>query len=386
MTRTRPADLPGLGRTAPSPRGPTERTGGLPMRCQVGYRGGRWAWAGSLARLVAAAALLLVAVLVPQVGVCAPPEAVALPAATTTSQGDKPIDVRVTLWLLDIAEIDMQTSTFQLDATLELRWTDPRFVVGEVPPFEIMNAIDTRLEFYPTPPSGEWQVRNWRIHAKMRAHFDLHRYPFDVQRLEVRLEHPLLQADQLRYHCETRFHPEPGVTLQRRLGPDFNLSDWQLRNVSSKETIVTYGPQEPYSRYTMTVEVQRELLRALVAEFAPLLLMVLLSLAASGIPPEKLDGKLLLTVLSLLVAVELQVAAQDHIPALGYLTVIDWAYLCAYASIATGVVQTILEYRQHAMGHDDWALVTKWRGTLISALVFFLPVVSLLVWHGIQAT
>lgn len=336
-------------------------------------------------RLGAALALALVTLLLPLPGWCAPPDALALPSGATITQDGKPIDVRVTLWLLDIAEVDLQTSTFQLDATLELRWNDPRFVVGEVPPFEIMNAVDARLEFYPTPPSGEWQVRNWRIHAKMRTHFDLHRYPFDVQRLEVRLEHPLLQADQLRYVCETRFHPEPGVSLMRRLGPDFNLTDWQLRAVTSKESIVHYGPQEPFSRYTMTVEVQRELLRALVAEFAPLLLMVLLSLAASGIPPEKLDGKLLLTVLSLLVAVELQVAAQEHMPALGYLTVIDWAYLCAYASIATGVVQTILEYRQHAMGHDDWALVTKWRGTLMSALVFFLPVAALLIWHGLHA-
>ena len=346
---------------------------------------------GTLARQVAvpwmaSLALTMLLLLLPIPGAFAAQEVLALPSTATVADGGRPVDVRVTLWLLDIAEIDLQTGTFQMDATLELRWNDPRFVVGEVPPFEIMNAVDTRLEFYPTPPSGEWQVRNWRIHAKMRTHFDLHRYPFDVQKLEVRLEHPLLQSDQLRYICETRFHPEAGVSLQRRLGPDFSLTDWDLRSVSTKETIVRYGPQEPFSRYTMTVEVQRELLRTLVAEFAPLLLMVLLSLAASGIPPEKLDGKLLLTVLSLLVAVELQVAAQEHMPALGYLTVIDWAYLCAYASIATGVVQTILEYRQHAMGHDDWALVTKWRGTLISALVFFLPVTGLLLWHGLHAT
>lgn len=340
----------------------------------------------SVGQLCIGASALTALLLMPAPANCAPQDALPLPSGATPTQDGKPIDVRVTLWLLDIAEIDLQSGTFQLDATLELRWDDPRFVVGEVPPFEIMNAVDTRLDFYPTPPSGTWQVRNWRIHAKMRAHFDLHRYPFDVQRLEVRLEHPLLQADQLRYHCETRFHPEAGVTLTRRLGPDFGLTDWELRTVTSSETIVRYGPQEPFSRYTMTVEVQRELLRAMVAEFAPLLLMVLLSLAASGIPAEKLDGKLLLTVLSLLVAVELQVAAQEHMPSLGYLTVIDWAYLCAYASIATGVVQTILEYRQHAMGHDDWALVTKWRGTLISALVFFLPVVTLLIWHGAHSS
>lgn len=306
-------------------------------------------------------------------------------ADTALRSAAKPIDVRVTTWLLDISEIDLETSTFQLDATVELRWQDPSFAVGDVPPFEIMNAMDVRMDPYPTAPVGPWLVKNWRIHAKMRANYDLHRYPFDVQKLELRIEHPLMQLDQLKYHCETRYFPEAGVTLEKRLGPDFHLPDWELRKVSSAETVVSYGPKEHFSRYTVAVEVQRELLRALIAEFAPLMLMVLLSLAASLIPPDKLDGKLLLTVLSILVAVELQVAFQENVPQLGYLTAIDWAYLCAYVSISTGVLQTILEYRQHAGGHDDWAALTRWRGTLISAGVFFVPVLGLLFWHGLQS-
>lgn len=337
------------------------------------------AWMRRAARLAALLALLLWAAPSAWAEAPAPP-----PAAATPAADDKPIDVRVTTWLLDISEIDLETSTFQLDATVELRWQDPRFALGDVPPFEIMNAMDVRLDPYPTAPIGPWQVRNWRVHAKMRAKFDLHHYPFDVQKLEFRLEHPLMQLGALRYHCETRYFPEPGVTLDKRLGPDFHLPDWQLRRVSSAESVVSYGPQEHFSRYTVTVEVQRELLRALIGEFAPLMLMVLLSLAASLIPADKLDGKLLLTVLSILVAVELQVAHQEHMPQLGYLTAIDWSYLCAYVSISTGVVQTILEYRQHAGGHDDWAAVTRWRGTLISAAVFFVPVIGLLLWHGAQ--
>ena len=308
-----------------------------------------------------------------------------VPAAAAVQGQGKPIDVRVTTWLLDISEIDLETSTFQLDATVELRWQNPSFAVGDVPPFEIMNAMDVRMDPYPTAPVGPWLVKNWRIHAKMRANYDLHHYPFDVQKLELRIEHPLMQLDQLKYHCETRYFPEAGVTLEKRLGPDFHLPDWELRKVSSAETVVSYGPKEHFSRYTVTVEVQRELLRALIAEFAPLMLMVLLSLAASLIPPDKLDGKLLLTVLSILVAVELQVAFQESVPQLGYLTAIDWAYLCAYVSISTGVLQTILEYRQHAGGHDDWAALTRWRGTLISAGVFFVPVLGMLLWHGIHS-
>jgi branched-chain amino acid transport system substrate-binding protein len=224
---------------------------------------------------------------------------------------------------------------------------------------------------------------NWRLSGKARAHFDLHRYPFDHQVLSLALEHPRMEYRQLVFHCETRWHPDGKPDLRRhRLGPDFALRDWELQDVRSRDTKVTYGPGEFYSRYTFEVEMRRELLRFFVAELLPILLMVLLSLAASFIPADKLDGKLLLTVLSLLVAVELQVAVREKMPDLGYMTVIDWAFLLAFIAIALGVVQTIVEYRLHAQGRDQAAATAKRAGSALAAVVFFVPVAMLLVVHA----
>lgn len=321
-------------------------------------------------------------------------ERAAMPAAIALHDGaadayarggplDKPIDVRATVWLLDISEIDVQKGTFAFDASIDLRWLDPRLGPGEVPPFEVMNAVEVRTQPYGYEPKGEWHTLNWRLTGTARAHFDLHSYPFDHQVLSLSFEHPRMEYRQLVFHCETRWHPEGKLDLRRhRLGPDFSMRDWELQDVRSRDTKVTYGPGEFYSRYTFEVEIRRELLRFFVAELLPILLMVLLSLAASFIPADKLDGKLLLTVLSLLVAVEQQAAVREHLPDLGYMTLIDWTFLLAYVAIAIGVVQTIVEHRLYAQGRHQAAATAKLAGTLLAAMLFFIPVAVLLIVHA----
>ncbi|MBI5609946.1 MAG: TAXI family TRAP transporter solute-binding subunit [Deltaproteobacteria bacterium] len=291
---------------------------------------------------------------------------------------DKPIDVRVTVWLIAISAVDLQKGTFNFDATIELRWLDPRLGPEDPRPFEVMNADEVEVTPNGYEPHGPWHSLNWRMHGRARSQFDLHAYPFDAQRFELAFEHPLLQYGQLVFHCETRWHPEAGLTLDQRLGPGFSLQDWQLQAVRSEEVKAKYGPTEFFSRYNFVVEVRREVLRFAVADLAPLLLMVLMALAASLIPAEKLDGKLLLTVLALLCSVELQVNAAGHLPEVGYLTVVDWSYFAAYASIGLATLQVIGEYRAHARGRDDVAArLRKW-GVLATVAAFALPLAWML--------
>jgi TRAP transporter TAXI family solute receptor len=325
---------------------------------------------------------------VPAVGLVAP-EMVAMPTPLPLHPGaaqaferlgplNGPIQVRVTLWVYEVGDIDMQQGTFRFDGALELRWMDARLTPTDVRPFEIMNAVEADVDAYGYDPKGAWHAMSWRIHAKLRADYDLRNYPFDRQLLSFQLEHPLLAKNRIQYQCETRFHPE-GVDLRRdRLMEDFALRDWKLETVSSVERDVRYGPEETYSRYEFRIQMSRALLPFVVSELAPLLLMVLLGLAAGLIPGDKIDGKLLLTVLALLMAIELQVAHNERAPHIGYLTLTEWMYLVAYVSIAGSIVQSVFEYRLHAAQRDqDAARLRRW-GFVLGALVFVVPLTVLL--------
>ncbi len=290
-----------------------------------------------------------------------------------------PIQVQVTLWILDVSDIDIGRGTFDADVTLELRWQDARLDVTTLRPFEFINASDVHVEPYGYASHGAWHALNWRIHARLRSAFDVHKYPLDQQRLTIALEHPLQTADELVYRCETRFG-SPDVNLRRdRLGPDFHLPDWRLTRVHTEEGNVNYGPSEEFSRYSFVLTIERALLPFLVRDLWPILLMVLVGLAASLVPSEKIDAKLLLTVLALLVAVELQVAHDEQAPHVGYPTLTEYLFLFAYLSIAIAVLTAIVEYRLHDQGRDPAAIrLRKW-GALASTLAFLVPA-ALVTW------
>jgi TRAP-type uncharacterized transport system substrate-binding protein len=297
-------------------------------------------------------------------------------AASYTRAGplDRPIDVQVTLWMLAVSDVDVARGLFDADLTLELRWQDARLDTT-LRPFEIMNATEVQADPYGYTSHGAWHAMNWRVHAKMRATFDLHRYPLDQQRLTVELEHPLLTYDELVFHCETRFG-SPEVNLRKdRLGPGFALPDWKLLGVHSEEAKTTYGPGEHFSRYRFVLTVERALLPFFVRELAPILIMVLIALAGSLVPAEKIDAKLLLTVLALLVAVELQAGQAERAATVGYATLTDFAYLFAYLSISVAVLQSIIEYRLHARDRDDLAIRARNWGAVVTTLAFVLPMI-----------
>ena len=290
-----------------------------------------------------------------------------------------PIEVQVTLWMLDISAIDVAHHTFDADFTIELRWQDARLDVDTVQPFEIMNASEFHPTAYYYVSMGKWHTKNWRVQAKLRGHFDLSRFPFDRQRLTVDLEHPLLSAEELVYRCETRFGSQHVDLRRDRLGPDLVFGAWKFAKVSTEEITSTYGQDENYSRYRFVIDVERSLLPFLVQVVGPMLLLLLMAWSASWIPHEKIDAKLLLTVLALVVAVELQVAAAEHAGELSYPTLTEYLYLFTYLSIALAVVQSIIEYRLHDQGDDPAALRLRNRGRVLSILVFVLPTLVVLV-------
>ncbi|MEY3013468.1 MAG: hypothetical protein RIT45_2203 [Pseudomonadota bacterium] len=301
-------------------------------------------------------------------------------AAQTAPAPAGPIPVQVLFWLLDARDFDLEEGSFAVDATLELRWQDPRLRPDARAPFEVMNAMELRVEAYDPEFEDGWHTRSWRLHGRLRADFDLRRYPFDVHELPIVIEHPLLEVDAFELRPEADWHPPAGLDLRRhRLGPDFRAGDWSLLDVSTRQGVADYGLGERYSRYTFAVRVARDPLRFFLVDLLPIALMVLLALAASLIPADKIDAKLLLTVLALLVGVELQVAAGERLPAVGYLTLVDWTYGLAYIAIGVSILQAIFEHRAHAAGDAERSARVRKRGVTAAAAVFFVPVVALII-------
>lgn len=345
--------------------------------------------AARIARAAARTAIVAGVLVTALVGLLAAPTAWAqapAPASATATASETappaptgPIHVQVALWVLDVRDFNLEEGSYAFDGTLELRWTDPRLGTKERAYFEVMNAMDIRADAYGYELEDGWHTMTWRLHGRLRANFDLRAYPFDVHELPISIEHPLLQAGDLVLHAESEWHTPAGLDLRKhRLGPDFSTGDWQLRDVRTSARDVDYGLDEHFSRYTLSLFVARDPLRFFLSDLAPIVVMVLLGLAASLIPADKIDAKLLLTVLALLVAVELQMVAAERLPPVGYLTIVDWTYAFAYLSLAISILQAIFEHRLYAAGNVEGVRRIRIRGTVASTVAFIVPVVWLI--------
>lgn len=310
------------------------------------------------------------------------PATVAGPVAgyghAATPPPERPIALQVRLWAYNLGQVDLQEGTCAFDGALELSWppgTGPRD--NDPRPFEIMNAVDARIEDYGGIVVSGRLVQVYRVHATLRVDVNLERYPFDTQALTLQLEHPLWTIDQFRLVAESQFTPSIDLRHER-VGDGVRLRDWQIEAVHDATSETVYAADQHFSRYTFTVEVQRALLPFLVGELAPIALMVLLGLAATFLPAKALDAKLLLTVLALLVAVELQAAGAERVPHAGYLLLSDWLYVLAYLSIGLTVVHAIAEHRFFLADKLVASKRVRWGGFALAASVFFLPVAAMM--------
>ena len=326
-------------------------------------------------------ALAIAGFALPSSVLAAEPEAAGSAAGyghAATPPPDQPVALQVRLWAYHIGQVDLHEGTCAFDGALELSWppgTGPRD--NDPRPFEIMNAVDARIEDYGGIVVSGRLAQVYRVHATLRVDVDLERYPFDTQALTLQLEHPLWTIDQFRLVPESQF--TPALDLRReRVGDDVRLRDWHIEAVHDSATETVYAADQHFSRYTFTVEVRRSLLPFLVGELAPIVLMVLIGLGATFLPAKALDAKLLLTVLALLVAVELQAGGADHVPHAGYLLLSDWLYVLAYLSIGLSVVHSIAEHRFFLVDRFAAAKRVRWGGFALAASVFFLPVVVMM--------
>ena len=119
------------------------------------------------------------------------PENLGVPHPTAGVPGTGSETVHVGIYLQNVNDIDIKSSTFLMDFYLWFKWK------GEINPtesFEFLNLVDswsmTRQEVYSEPrvlPDGtKYQV--YRIQGKFNRKFDLSAFPLDVQDLAIEIE------------------------------------------------------------------------------------------------------------------------------------------------------------------------------------------------------
>jgi ABC-type branched-subunit amino acid transport system substrate-binding protein len=309
------------------------------------------------------------------------------------------------VYINEIPRVDLAQASFGADFYLWLRFA--RDAGPEAPdPTDLTFPGMLSGSFDRARPSEQGEMRDgtvyrlWRVSGTFRNDFDLHRFPFDAQRLSLSFFNARAAADRIVYVVDRRTagrparpaapaagsasaaepsHPSLGVAA----GAAFrNLTQWRpLGAVEARENLVTDSalgdPRragvESYrelSGFKVTVEVERRALATLAKTLLPLLLMTLIMFASLFFPHALVKEKITVAITGALSGAVLLTSINAQLGGIGYTVAVEYAFYVFFALSTLCIVSVLLAERQRVAGRAVGAA----RIDRVTRLVFLLGV------------
>jgi Neurotransmitter-gated ion-channel ligand binding domain len=297
-------------------------------------------------------------------------------AAVDTNEGRKPIEVRVSIQIDQITDVNQKAENFSIVGNFMMIWQDSRFAfdsaVGEEkvfsssqfenfahekeltwPRFLFNNQQDKRWiqeELFVVRPKGEVTYLE-RFSVTLQApDFNFHKYPFDIQKFDIHILS--LHQDKDYIFVVDSDHNEMGINLGEDewiIGPYSTFVD------SIKEIRGTH------SHFTYSFTAKRHLDYYFFRIFLPLLLIV--SVAYATFFMRDYSKRVDYSAANLLTFVMFNFAVGSDLPRLGYLTFIDSILVLAFVVTAVTVITNVIIKRLDITGKKTVA--KRWDRTIL---------------------
>ena len=234
-----------------------------------------------------------------------------------------------------------------------------------------------------------------------RQSFDFRKFPFDTQKLLIRIEtgvgnYPNINMeDNTESGALTFITPEAGVflNLEKFLNPEINkLKAWKISDegISVKSKILSENTYDIYSQIVLPrtenvldieINIERNFQHYLLKIMLPVFLILCVAWYVLWIPTEKYEARLNTSIIALLALIAYNFVFQDDIPKLEYLTDLDWFILLSYifclipVFLSIGFSKFIATNQKKIMKINK--LIKIWGGLLylILTLQIFYPVI-----------
>ncbi|MCU0696121.1 MAG: hypothetical protein MUC96_06310, partial [Myxococcaceae bacterium] len=253
-----------------------------------------------------------------------------------------PRSVYVGVHLNDVSAFDLKAGRFQADLVVWVKWLG----TDEAPRLTFPNAeLDPDLtEDLGTESEGHWHSKRMRLQGTFRGDFPVHDFPFDEQSLRITFA---LES------TEGALVPDLAAS---GMSPGFSITGWNYEpffTASVDEKVlgsdlgsVTREGQHAHQRLvTYAVELSRPFGPYLVKFALPLILILLVSLLALFLQPERLDVRSAMGITGLLSCIAFHFTQADTLPAVTYLVAADTLFLASYVFITLTLVVSVVSYR-----------------------------------------
>ncbi|MCA9194392.1 MAG: hypothetical protein KDB03_21630 [Planctomycetales bacterium] len=305
----------------------------------------------------------------------------ALPLRGQDPNGE-PSVVHVGAYVNDIQALDLREHSYAIDLYVWFRWNNSDISPAEsaefVNPNELWGHINEPQ--YETPlelPNGEfYQVI--RVQGRFSHKFLFNSFPYDRQLLLVEFEDSVNEINRMVYVADA----EPLAMNPRLLLPGFRIATPEL-GIESFAYPTTFGDprrSEPntYSRVRIAIPIRRPIWTSSLKLLLPVLCVVFGASLMLRLKVTLIDARLGVGITSLLTIVAIQLAANETMPNVDYLVLLDKIHLAAYAYVLICLGIVLRTHRLVDSGQVDLAERFQFRGYWFTNLLF-LSVVACLV-------
>jgi hypothetical protein len=242
-------------------------------------------------------------------------------------------EVTISVFLIDIDEIDDVRQRFNVDMFVNIAWQDPRLALPEkeqsgrirnLPRSEVWNPRGLIVNDRGLSPKlplvvdvddlGNVQYRQ-RLSGELAVDLDLREFPFDTQYLPVDVISYQYSPDEIRFSRNARV----AANLDA-----FSVEGWSFSLLDTKFgefSVPAAGVVRP--RMTFIVEAQRNAQYYLLTMFLPMSLIVFMSWTAFWIQPNVVPPRIAISTASIFSLIAFGFSIRLSLPRVSYVTRAD---------------------------------------------------------------
>ncbi len=293
-------------------------------------------------------------------------------ATTVTAESVQARRVKVNFFINTIDNIDDESGRYTIDFWLDLFWRDPALegkTVDQVDPaslwnpqIQTLNANDLTVLYQSYTDSFEPETNVYlsqRLVGTFTSDFDLSRFPFDHQQLEIQIESSefdsnqllfdFLGADQAIIYAEKPFtFPLP---INKYISTEFALRNWLLTtaNVVQQIHVLPYD-KSSWAQFRVELQIARQARPYVLKIMLVFVLIMVLGATVFAINLQELRYRLLVLFMLLLTAITFDFTRLQASPRVAYLTVLDLHALFCYFGLALAIGAVVLIALQNKKG------------------------------------
>ena len=280
-------------------------------------------------------------------------------AVTEPPNPNGPTIAGVGFFVNDIRGIDPIRDEFQFRGYVQSLWCDPRLAfdpeaAGQNELVFTGDRVEKELKrmwtasAYPVNGVGEIGIservmrirhdgtveQSINVSLPLATHYDLRRFPFDRQTLELQLESYLWNHDQLQFiHDETISGFSDGISMP----------EWNIEAVNGHVSeIAAMRSDTSFARYVLEIEIARKPGFYLWKVFLPLVVIVALSWSVFWMTDERFSARSRISATGVLTIVAYQFVFAESLPRVGYLTLLDQVMIGSFGLLAVTVLESLL--------------------------------------------